>query len=132
GLRIFNTFNSGDVTLRIDLAYLEGFAPYPKKHAWLVAQVLGKPYGQIHIVPSYYELVRRNGTSGAGDSPLEQKWWTLTVPARNSWWASTPAAVAEQDLVWGDAVPADGGSRARRSRQWAELAMWYPAMAPAA
>lgn len=62
----------------------------------------------------------------------EQRWWTLAIDGRPSAWRTTAEAALGHEEVWGGALPADGTPRHQRTRQWAELSIWYPALSPAA
>jgi hypothetical protein len=97
-------------------------------HGWLIAQTIGKPFGRVGVITTLEQLLQ----GGATDRIKEQKWWTLSIAGRPSPWRSTADASPEQNAVWGGASPADGTSTDKRTRQWAELGLWYPALSQAA
>ena len=130
GVAIFNTYNANDNAVRIDPTGV-GLPPFNMR-AWKATQLLGKPRGtafdlQVAALQNRLPFVE----AWAGDAVGEQKWWTLAIPGRESPWRSTPDALADQRLVW-DATRPAGTTIEARTRQWAELAFWYPSLAPAA
>ena len=103
-----------------------------KAPAWLVCQLIGKPFGQVYF-GTYLQLAGLLvGGGRATDTVDEQKWWTLKIEGRPSPWQSTAGVAADQDAVWAASSPNGGGTTTARTRQWAELALWYPALSPAA
>jgi hypothetical protein len=140
-LRVFSTYSSDDSVLRID----RGRATNPfeivnimasgaktgafKLHAWLIAQTVFKPSGSV---PENIENLLT--VAEATDTIDQQKWWTLAAEGRPSPWRSTsePSIVFDQETIWGNSHPRDGASRHRRTREWAELALWFPELSPPA
>lgn len=126
-VRIFNTYNRDDYVLRINdgLPWTRFWEP----HAWRYCQLKAKPFDQPYEVPL-------TGFQNATDPVEKQRWWTLTIAGRPSPWRSIQQTAEEQNALWGNLVPfVDEGAPPttdERSRQWAELALWYPALAPAA
>jgi hypothetical protein len=108
-------------------------------HVWRVGQEKGKPFRAISNIAEFAGSLLPTD----GDDPLhQQKWWTLALPERPSWWRSTtePDVLDQQRSVWNGRAP-DGAELtgearltaiAKRTRLWAELAIWYPAVATAA
>ena len=76
----------------------------------------------------------------ATDNVAEQKWWTLEVSGRPSAWRTTAEEeiLTQQRGLWAGLEPLGTADVprderiARITRTWAELATWYPALAPAA
>lgn len=130
-VRLYNTFNRTDSLVRIDVPVVNLPEVRDKFPAWLAGQIVGKPFGRLYLL-STVASIAATMISGQGATDSDQRWWTLAIDGRPSAWRSTAAAAAEQNMLWGGAFPSDGTPTDRRTRQWAELALWYPATAPAA
>jgi hypothetical protein len=150
GIRLFNVHSAGDYVLRIDRPYNENLPewllelakiPFPNPvqaevilrilrsryyHAWKTLQILGKPFspGSEALANVVLERMKKGG---ARDPIEQQKWWTLEIEGRPSAWRTTIEGAWEQNAVWDDAQRHDP-----IVRRWAELALWYPALAPPA
>ncbi|MEP7215358.1 MAG: Ig-like domain-containing protein [Anaerolineaceae bacterium] len=113
-IRVFNTFNPADYALA----------------KWTDGEAGAKPYG----------TVLKNGIAVFGpgqgeDPPGEQRWWTLQLSGRPNHWASVIESQGQQDSIWGSQMPVDVDTideivptREQRTREWAELSMWFPAV----
>ena len=144
-VRVFNAYNRGDYVLRIDRPYHEGLPvvllmiqagvepvsiPFivaqlhsSTFHAWKTAQMLGKPFAS-QAEYGWNAILADIGRGGAGDDLSRQKWWTLEIDGRPSPWKTS-----ENTPAW--VLALTGGDR-QWIRRRAELAMWYPALAPPA
>jgi hypothetical protein len=141
GIRVFNTFNTNDAVLRIDAGPggLDAASNTVQFHVWRVGQIKGKPFKSISSTGGFL----LGAVALDADDPLdEQKWWTLELPGRPSWWRSTAEdhVIEQQRSVWNGRAP-DGTTLpeeerlkaiARRTRLWAELSIWYPALSASA
>ncbi len=127
-LRIFNTYNSTDSVLRLDTRmYIGNLLKFP---SWKACQLSGKPFGPVYLSSTLATLLV--GGAEATDPAEDQRWWTLAIAGRPSAWRSTAEAAAEQNGLWAGLSPQGNASTDERTRQWAELALWYPALSAAA
>ncbi len=130
-LRLFNTYNRTDVVLRLDRSPATTLQPpWDKAPAWLICQLHFKPLVRVNLLSLGGVVSVLLGGDGTED--LSQRWWTLEVAGRANSWATTEAARHWQLEVWGGRSPVPGRNGAatplQRSREWAELAMWFPAL----
>lgn len=135
-IRIFNTYNANDSLFITDrgTGVGEGGAIFENAHGWLIAQQKAKPYDTLFTTGSTTAISSIPWVNVDASDPVEkQKWWTLEIQGRSNLWASTAAAEGAQQEVWAGEAPeghfvGDAPTTRGRTRQWAELSIWFPAV----